>query len=1017
MAFNNGSQSSNVRRLASALSRTTALVAPALAFASMVAPMAAHAADAPAGEVQAVVVTGSRIPQPNLTSDSPLTTVGQQDVKLQGVTTVENLLNNLPQVYGGQNLGQSINSTGTATVDLRGLGAARTLVLVDGRRLAPGDAATPVADLNNIPSALVERVDLVTGGASAVYGADAVSGVVNFIMKHNFQGIQIDAQTSANQHGQQDGLVKSLLQAKSIAVPGDKFDGQQYTASFVMGVNAPEDKGNITVFATYFNSQPVTQAKRDYSACGLQSLSNGSNIYDHYKCAGSSNSAFGRFNFAANPGITNPANTTSTFHDNPNGTNTFVTSAVDAYNFNTLSYLQREDTRYNTGYFAHYELNKHVDVYSDMMFMDDRTQAQYAPSGFFAGTGPVPRVATFQINCNNPFLSTSQATALCGTAAGTNAIGLAQIGYRFASAPRNGDFRHNTFKIDVGARGQIDDVWSYDAYVQLGKSSYTQYATGYASLNRLQNALLVGGTAANPVCLSGGSCVPLNIFVAESAAISPAAFAYVGTPGIQQGTTEEDIASASINGDLGKYGVKSPFASDSIRVALGVESRRENLNFRPDSESASGDLSGGGATPATSGSFNVSEIFGEASVPLVSDMPFIKSLTFSPGYRFSDYSSTGTSEAFKIDFSYEPNSDVRLRYSYNRAVRSPNITELYSPQSDGGLFTGSDPCATPGASGSSVWNACLAQGVPLSQLTGGGTSQCPANQCSALIGGNPKLAPETADTYTFGAVFTPHFVPKLTLSVDYYNIRVSNLISAGYGGASAVVAGCFSGQTFLCGQIHRDPTTGQIYGSGYVNVTNVNTGFLQTKGIDVSASYSQGLGSYGRLDIRSTGTYISHFVTEPNQALPGLASSGTYDCAGLYGSTCGAPQPHWRSTTRFTWVTPWNVTASMNWRFIGSTNADVNQSNGLVNSGWGPGSTIVDAKIPAVSYIDLSVQWKIKDGYVLRAGANNLFDKDPPRGSFTNSGITPFGSGNGNTFPGTYDTLGRNLFVGLTANY
>ena len=1008
MAFNNGPQNSSARRLASALTRSTALVAPALAFASMVAPMAAHAADTPSGEVQAVVVTGSRIPHPNLTSDSPLTTVGQQDVKFEGVTTVENLLNSLPQVVGGQNLGQSINSTGTATVDLRGLGAQRTLVLVDGRRLAPGDAATPVPDLNNIPAALVERVDLVTGGASAVYGADAVAGVVNFIMKHNFQGIQVDLQASGNQHSNDDSTAQGLLTAANIAVPGNKFDGQQYTASVVMGVNAPEDKGNITVFASYFNSQPVLQSARDFTACGLESLSNGASVYDHYKCAGSSNSAYGRFNIAANTG-TNPANTTSTFHDNPNGTNSFVTSAVPAYNFNNQSYLQREDTRYNIGYFAHYELNKHVDIYSDFMFMDDRTQAQYAPSGFFAGGGPVPRDPYWQINCNNPFLSAAQATALCGSAAGTSAIGLAEIGYRFTSADRNGDFRHDTFKVDLGARGEIDDVWSYDGYIQLGKSSYTQYATGYASLRNMQNALLVNP---NGTCISGGACVPLNIFQAQSAGISAAAFNYVLTPGVQQGTTEEDVASFAVNGDLGKYGMKSPWAADGVRVALGAEYRRENLVFAPDAESASGDLSGGGATPATSGSFDVKEVFGEASIPLVTDKPWVKSLTIAPGYRYSDYTSVGTTDTYKLDASYQPNDDVRLRYTYNRAVRAPNVVELYAPQSAGGLYNGQDPCSGSHPSASAA--ACALTGVTAAEY--GTISACPASQCSELTGGNPKLNPETADTYTFGVVFTPRFIPRFTMSVDYYNIRISNLISAGYGGANAIVAGCLGGQTFLCNEISRAPGTGQLFGAGLVNVTNVNTGFLQTKGVDFSASYTQPLGAWGRLDVKMTGTYTAHFVDEPNQAQPGLNSSGTFDCAGLYGATCGQPDPHWRSATRFTWTTPWKVTTSLNWRYIGSTKVDVNEGNPLINQGFSPVNyDQIDAKTGDVSYFDVSVQWKVKDGYVLRGGVNNIFDKDPPHGDANNIGV--YGGGNGNVFPGLYDTLGRNVFIGITANY
>ena len=685
---------------------------------------------------------------------------------------------------------------------------------------------------------------------------------------------------------------------------------------------------------------------------------------------------------------------------------------MPSYNFNNQSYLQREDTRYNMGYFAHYQINKQVDVYSDLMFMDDRTQAQYAPSGFFAGTGPIPHNPYWQVNCNNPFLSTTQQTALCGSAAGTSVNALTEIGYRFTSADRNGDFRHDTFKVDIGARGDLDETWSYDVYAQLGKSAYTQYATGYASLSALQNALLVGGTPSNPYCLSGGACVPINIFTAKSSMISQAAFNYVLVPGIQQGTTQEQVVSGSVNGDLSKYGVKSPYASDGVKISLGAEYRRENLVFAPDEESASGDLSGGSTTPATAGTFDVGEIFGEALIPVISDKPWIKSITLDPGYRFSDYSSIGTTNTYKVDFSYQPTEDLRLRYTYNRAVRAPNITELYSPQSLG-LWGGQDPCSGSNPTASAA--ACAATGVTPAEYEH--INPCPASQCSSLIGGNPKLQPETADTYTYGFVLTPRQIPRFSLSVDYFNIRISNLINAGYGGANATVAGCINGNAFLCSQIVRAPGTGELYGAGYVNTVNVNTGFEQTKGIDVSAAYSKPVTGWGRFDIKLTGTYTSHFVTEPNAANPaiGLAGSGTFDCAGLYGTTCGAPLPYWRSVTRLTWTTPWKVSASLNWRYIGATKVDINEGNPLVNSGYGVVDTI-DGKIGAVSYFDVSAQWKVKGGYVLRAGINNLLDTNPPHGDSTN--LAPFNANsNGNTYPALYDTLGRNIFVGITASY
>jgi outer membrane receptor protein involved in Fe transport len=963
----------------------------------------------PAPAVQEVVVTGSRIKAPNVTSDAPITSVTSAEMKLEGTTTIENLLNSLPQVIGGQNLGQSIDSTGTATVSLRNLGAQRTLVLVDGRRLPPGDPTVPYADLNNIPTALVDRVDVVTGGASAVYGADAVAGVVNFIMKKDFQGVQLDAQASANQNSTHNGSLDSLLTSQGYKVPGDSFDGEQYTASIIMGVSAPDNKGNITVYGTYFHSDPVTQDKRDYSACALGTVySTNSAIYDTRTCLGSSNSAYGKFQPLTVAGVTNPALTAKggsiTYHDNPDGTNSFVTSSVPGYNFNTVSYLQREDDRYNFGYFAHYQLAPKIELYSDFMFAEDNTVAQYAPSGFFGGTGPVLRQSYFQINCNNPFLSASQSLALCGTeGAGTSALAEAQIGYRFTSADRTGTFNHTAYKVDIGARGDLDNIWSYDAYVQYGTASYEQVEGGYASLTRLQNALLVNPATGQCYVGAATGCVPLNIFQAQSTGISQAAYNYVLTPGFETGSTVEQVASLNIQGDLGKYGVKSPFAKDGASIDLGTEYRRENLVFRTDSEESSGDLSGGGQVVGDSGSFDVYELFGEARIPIAQDLPWIKSITFSPGYRHSDYSSVGSTDTYKLDGDYSPTRDVRFRYSYNVAVRAPNIDELYQPTTLS-LFSGQDPCA--GSKPSASFAACSAEGVTAAQY--GTISQCPAAQCSSLVGGNPDLKPETANTYTYGVVFTPRWIPRLTFSVDYFNIKITNIISAGLGGASAEVSGCVANTSSpLCQFIHRDPTTGELYGTGYVATTDVNSGFVQTKGLDFSANYSYPLEKFGRLDFNLTGTYTAHYVVEE------YAGSGTYDCAGLYGVTCGTPDPHWRHKARVSWTTPWKVTASLQWRFIGASKVDINEPNPLLQAYPGLVDT-VDAKIGDYNYFDATVQWKVKDGLVLRAGCNNLFDVNPPFGDANNLGVYP---GNGNTFPQLYDTLGRNLFVGLTADF
>ena len=975
----------------------------------------AAAADAPA-TVTEIVVTGTRIPTPNLTSNSPLLTVSAEDVKVSGTATIDTLTNALPQVVGGQNLGQSIAANGTATIDLRGLGPVRTLVLVNGRRLQPGDPQSvpnlPVPDLNTIPAALVDRIDVVTGGASAVYGADAVAGVVNFIMVQNFQGVRMDAQYSFDDHEQHDDVVQAALKAGNYAVPGHRDDGGQTSFSAVMGTNFDEDKGNITTYATYFNSQPVTQSTRDYAACGLYSQPGPTSVnsaYDSYKCFGSSNGAFGKFKFLNAPGVT-PPDTAHNFADNPNLSNTFVPSQGSfGYNFNTLSYIQRQDDRYTAGYFAHYDINPKAQLYSEFMFLSDRSTAQYAPSGLFNGTGAVVGQSYFEVNCNNPFLSATQATQLCGAAAGTPALGRMLAGYRFGAVPRTDSYTHESYRVNFGLKGDLGQGWNYDAYVQYGTALYEDTQGGYTSLAKIQKALLVD--PATGKCQSGGDCVPLDIFKALGSDISQAAYNYVLTPGLRNGTTTEQIASAYVSGDLGQYGVKSGWANDGLGVAGGTEYRRETLQYNVDNEYTIGDLSGGSQSKSNSGAFAVYELFGEARMPIIQDKPWIKTLSIDVGYRYSDYTTNVKTDTYKGEVEYAPTEDIRFRYSYNHAVRAPNVNDLFTPQVQN-LFNGQDPCASihPGVAPATSLAACELTGVKPSQY--GFIDPCPASQCGTLSGGNPNLAPESADTYTYGFVVSPHWIPSLNFSVDYWNIRVSDVIVAGLGGPAVTVQNCLlTGSPVFCSQIHRDPTTGDLFGSGLVNSTNVNSGFLQTKGIDFTLNYRTqfsdwSLPEWGGLAFNMVGTYTDHFVTQP------ITGGGTYDCAGLFGAKCGTPDPHWRHRAKVTWTTPWAVNATLTWRYIGSVKYDGNEGNPFLNQGI---NDVIDAKFKAISYIDLSASWKVKTGLTLRGGVNNVFDQDPPRGDSVNTGAT--GTGNGNTFPQTYDTLGRNVFMSISAEF
>ncbi len=971
----------------------------------------------PAAAAPEVVVTGSRIPRQSLNSVSGMTIVGAGEIKAEGTVNVETLLNNLPSVFAGQNSTVSNGSTGTATVDLRGLGPSRTLVLIDGRRMQAGDPALPVADLNFIPSALIDRVDVLTGGASSTYGADAVAGVVNFVMKRNFEGVEVDYQHGFDQHGQHSSDANQFLAGNisgPLSKPGNLEQGSNDLTSLILGVNSPDKQGNVTAYLQYSHLLPITQDKYDYSACTVtdSNLVAGHQNTAHV-CAGSSNSAYGRFNLIGQgKSLTNYGAAPGNFANFSNGAR---------FNYGPYNYFQREDQRYDLGSFAHYEINKHFDVYADAMMMDDHTYAQIAPSGYFQG-------ATYYIPCNNAFLSVGQASQLgCGTAfegggasapAGTPVGTIATtIGYRFAAAnaPRQDDIRHDDYRIVVGTKGDIVDGWTYDAYAQYGETVYAEEYLNDASITKLQNALY---TTSTTHCVSGGSCVPLNIF--SAAGPSQAAINYVLTPGFKEGSTSEQIVEADVVGDLGRYGVKSPFASDGVKVSFGVDYRREQLAEQVDEEDLSGDLSGsGGATPPAAGSFTVREAYLETHAPLVTDQPLVKALNFDAGYRSSQYSSVGHTDTYKFAGDWALTSDIKFRASFNHAVRAPNIDELYTP-STVGLFTGQDPCSggingghanegkapVLGVGVGDTLAQCQLMGVTVGQF--GLINPCPASQCSTLGGGNAALKPETSNTVSYGVVLTPSFVRNLSITIDYYDIKVLNDVNSI---PSALALNDCSTNGQFCNLIVRDANGSIDSPTGYVLGTLQNTGYSLVKGVDFELNYrfslsDMGLDHLGSLSFNYIGSLAQNAISQP------VTGGGTYDCAGLFGVTCGNPDPHWRSKLRVTWSTPWSFDISGQWRYIGGTALDTNTSNPLLTNS--PAYDNVDAHIPAYNYFDLTGNWRVRDGFTIRGGINNIFDKDPP---IISGGAGPTGPLNGNTFPGVYDALGRTMFVGLSAKF
>lgn len=1001
----------------------------------------------PTGETTTIVVTGSRIRQPNLESASPVTVVTSEEITQTGTTRIEDLVNSLPQVFAAQGSTVANGATGTATLNLRGLGSERTLVLVNGRRLVPGDPSSSAADINVIPAALVERIDVLTGGASSVYGADAVAGVVNFVIDTDFEGFKLDTQYSVYNHDNRNrDIFTDPQDARGFGYPrGMVTDGGAFDATLAFGSSFDDGRGRVMGYVGYRKIEAVTQDRRDYSSCGLGALAGGG-----YSCGGSPTSATGTLFYYDDFDETTDADgngvadsfTSTVGQFGPNRT---LLPGFTPYNFNPTNYFQRPDERYTAGVFADYEISEALNPYMEFMFMDDRTVAQIAPSGDFGNT--------LSLNCDNPLLSASQFAAICddenllvsplatdafttvGNVAAENDARMARNasnapgdpdepllqttpydfgGYNRAFAqilrrnveggPRQDDLQHTSYRAVLGARGDLSSAWSYDAYYQYGRTNFAQTYLNDFSVTRLTRALdVVTDASGNAVCRSvvngtDPTCVPYDIFDTNSAP-SPEAIDYLSTPGFTRGIVSEQVLSGYVSGALGEYGFQSPWATEGVGVVFGGEYRKESLEFNSDTAFQTGDLAGQGApTLPVSGSFDVKEFFTEVRLPIVQDT-WLHDFSVTGGYRYSDYSTGATTDTYKIEGELAPTPDIRFRGGYNRAVRAPTVQDLFSPQRVA-LDGSTDPCAGTSEQPRGPIQAgdigCLATGLQVGQTV----TPNPAAQYNGLIGGNPNLQPEIADTYTAGVVLTPRFLPGFSASVDYFNISIEGAIQG--IGADTILEQCDldTADPFFCGLVVRDGS-GSLWRSsnGYVTDLSQNIGRLKTSGVDVQFGYSHEIGSAGRLNLSFVGTWLDELKSNP-----GVAGVPDTECVGLYGNICGTPNPEWRHQARLGFDFVNGMGASVRWRYFDSVELDT------LSATTPPGIAGFDA----VNYFDLALTWEVGDHYNFRLGANNVFDKEPP---ITGSQACPAGICSGNTYSQVYDALGRYLYAGVTLEF
>lgn len=905
-----------------------------------------------------IVVTGSRIQSQTVTSSAPVTEIQREDFALSGATRVDDLVNQYPQLTPAFDSQSNNPSTGYATVSLRNLGAQRTLTLVNGRRLPPG-AAGELRDISIIPAALINRVDILTGGASAVYGSDAVAGVVNFMLDTEFEGFSVGAGYSAYQHDNRNEYMQGLQDARGFEYEDGNsgFDGASKNIDLAWGGALGDGSGHAMAWITYRENDALFHGQRDYSSCALNAAGTA--------CGGSGTNATGNFYFYQ------PATEIGT-QGSFDASGRWRNSYGAPYNYAPPNYYQRPDERYTAGTVISYEVNEFFTPYFEAMLVNRKDSVQIAESGAF-----FTRLANQ--DCSNPIYGT--ACADLGLSP-TDPFIVYVARRNVEGGPRRTDTTDTTYRFVVGAKGNLGETWNYDASYLFARTANDVQGFNDFLTPRIQSALL--GCPAG----SFAGCQFYNVW--QPGGVTQAAANALAGVSFDKVDTEMEVFNAFATGDLG-FGFPSAGGSNIFGV-VGVEHRREAYAFVADSDSAAGNFAGAGAAaPPIDGETKVNEVFMEALIPVFAGDGLFSSFDIDVGYRYSDYERSGGANTYKIGFTGEIGM-VRPRAGYNRAIRAPGINDLFSRQNVV-LFQGADPCS--GANPTFTQAQCANTGVTAAQY--GRVPANPAQQNNQFVGGNPNLQPEQADTYTVGFVVTP--IEDLAIAVDYYDIKIEDTIAS--IGANTILNFCATtGDPFLCDRINRNPQSGDIWRDPSAFVSNLtdNFGELHVQGVDLNVNYS-----FEALGGRFFTAFVGNFILKEEAApLPGVNDNATYDCAGRINPSCQTPE--WRHIANVRYSRDnWSVNAR--WRYFGEL--DYIGTNGAVLTA----DTLVAAKggVPAYSYLDLSGSLSLADNIDLTFGVNNVVDKEPPLVGVNNAL-------NANA-PGGYDQLGRYIFSSINLKF
>jgi len=961
------------------------------------------AQDESAGNNDVVVVTGTRIQSPNVVSSSPVTSVGEVELEFQQEANIERIFRNLPATIPGD--GQNVNNgtAGAASINLRGLGTNRSLVLVNGKRLTPY-SLTGVVDTQTIPVNMLERVDVVTGGASAVYGSDAMSGAVNFILKDDFEGVELSYEGRAS----------------------EQSDGEQHHIALLLGTNLDNGRGNVTASLGYTDRMGVQFGDRPFGRVGVSST-NGSGLG-------------GAPVLPQESDCQNPENVDET----ASGSTTAIPTALDLpgqtlqfrndgslgprcsrFNFNPFNYYQTPQERFNIDVVGRYEINRHFEFYGRGSFSATNVEQQIAPSGVFGNVFEVPLM--------NPFLSTQARQAIIdqvntfATGAGlsvfdpttgaidNNGNGVFDLAdsidvpirrRTLELGTRSEAFDANQLHIVTGLRGDLWGDWTYDLSYQHGESDRTRVRAGYTNVTNIAVALntVDPDTCITPSGDTGPStCVPLDLFSGGFGVITDEMAGFSSVTALLQEKTTQDILSASVSGPIS--GWQTPWAENPVETAFGIEYRQETASTLPDNclqePPTSCQGGAGGNVLPIAGSFDVYEAFGEAFIPIAEGRPMFEDLNVELGFRLSDYSVTGQSETWKAGVNWSPVDSLRFRAMLQQANRAPNISELYRPVTTGLSNATFDPCSNgnPNPIDANLRALCEATGVPPALV--GVVGDIVSGQVNQFAGTlqTDLPDPETAETLTLGVVWSPSLnIPNVTdplISIDYYDIEIEDFIGS-FSGQEAMDACYVLADADACAGIVRINGSLATSGAGLPGYTT-NLSFRRAEGIEISANTGYDMGSWGNLEFDVNANY---YLTNELQSAP---FSDVVDCNGYYGTTCN-PVPQLRVVQRTTWAFG-DVELSYLWRHLSGMDAQTEEAAGLF-----PAFRSIDA----YNYFDLTGAYTLNDNVRFTATVDNIFDEDPPIiGNST--GTTAFNSGN--TFPSLYDVLGRVYTVGVTVNF